>query len=719
MLRIRQRTRGLPRRRGLLAALAVSTLACAAHGGGPGSAPYPPQGTGQDPSWAAQEPSEPDVAQGDPWPDEAAGTEELDREEELRQLLAEAAAVLSNASSADAAGQEALGRAMEELQRALEDKARLLEEGGPQAAAEAEVSVATGADRLRAALDALRDLPGGEDFPATGDYPTDLPRPGALERVTSLLDSALQVVTRIQELRAAFQSLRHEDRWTPADAGAEGGGDIMMDEPVQDVSGVVTKAGAPLAGAVVSEPGLGLSATTEADGSYTLEGVPARLTRLVVSREGRPVGEGIVNVARGRPAIADFQVGRGAGSLASRAAVLPSDVSVPGRARSGQAGTVEGLVEDAEGRPLARTLVRLQGLGAARTDSRGRYAFRNVPAGSHQLTVTRAGAGPYTERLRISAAQVARLRTRLDASTGRPRAQGRLVEKNARTLLEGRVLDDAGRPLAGARVAVISAQGGVSVRSGRDGAYRLRDLKPGPYRVVVSKAGVREQAAQVSLRSAASEQRDFRLAALASPSVARALNNARLKNDGRKGGALADGRRRDVRPSPRPSPAPGDARTGRANGRSATPPRPSPPRPSPPRPDPRSEVTVCVTDDRNGRALEGATVVLTGAASTGRTGRTGSDGCESFPAAPGALRVRATKAGYAPDDESLRLAAGQRPTVRLSLRSLARSDGDRGRRDRDRVTSNRDRRGTTSSRSGSRSEPAGRGPTTTKKGRVS
>jgi len=46
----------------------------------------------------------------------------------------------------------------------------------------------------------------------------------------------------------------------------------------------------------------------------------------------------------------------------------------------GKTGKIEGVAHDRQGKAIAHTLVVLEGLAVARTDSQGRYVFLGVPA---------------------------------------------------------------------------------------------------------------------------------------------------------------------------------------------------------------------------------------------------------------------------------------------------------------------------------------------------
>jgi uncharacterized membrane protein len=190
---------------------------------------------------------------------------------------------------------------------------------------------------------------------------------------------------------------------------------------------------------------------------------------------------------------------------------MPSTVFLKNRASSN--GTVTGAVLDANGKPVARALVTLKGLGAARTNSRGEYEFVNVPAGTHQLTVVQSGLAPRTTPVQVMARQRSTAKIQFAARDEMPKAVTRaaMVVPGSSTLLRGTVVDHENRRIAGARVSAIQESSAVAVMTGPAGTFELRNLKAGPYHIVVSKVGYESAEKDVALRAAATETRDFQL----------------------------------------------------------------------------------------------------------------------------------------------------------------------------------------------------------------
>jgi hypothetical protein len=74
-----------------------------------------------------------------------------------------------------------------------------------------------------------------------------------------------------------------------------------------------------------------------------------------------------------------------------------ADESFAQRAPADDVPDLDGLVLAADGRPIANADVGLLGLGAARTDSLGRFGFRGVPTGTFIVRVQRLGFAPLVQ----------------------------------------------------------------------------------------------------------------------------------------------------------------------------------------------------------------------------------------------------------------------------------------------------------------------------------
>jgi hypothetical protein len=113
-----------------------------------------------------------------------------------------------------------------------------------------------------------------------------------------------------------------------------------------------------------------------------------------------------------------------------------------------------------------------------------------------------------------------------DASKRRDQL-GTLRDPGAGTRLSGTVTDDAGRPIAGARVLATSSGRSLSVATRGDGGYSLRGLRVGSYRVVATKVGYRDVAKAVAVATRSEAREDFRLRRAASQALQKVAAKSR------------------------------------------------------------------------------------------------------------------------------------------------------------------------------------------------
>ena len=159
-------------------------------------------------------------------------------------------------------------------------------------------------------------------------------------------------------------------------------------------------------------------------------------------------------------------------------------------------GVIRGRITNTEGRPLRRVQVRLSGEAipegrTASTNGLGKFEIRELPAGRFNLNATRAGYLP-----------MAFGQTRI-GEPGRPieLADTQILENSdivlpKTAIISGRVLDEAGEPLAGATVLTMQMKyfNGkrrlLPVRGNAitddTGQFRLSGLEPGEYYVQAS-----------------------------------------------------------------------------------------------------------------------------------------------------------------------------------------------------------------------------------------
>lgn len=439
-----------------------------------------------------------------------------DSDEELQQLVAQAEALLSSG----AAGTEslnALKQVLEGLRTALSTKASLLEQA--QNTAPADTEIAARKQELQSAVSSMTQEVASAEASGTEAQQPSGEKKNLLSGINQYLGEALSILQKIQEMRATFRGAGEDPSYAGGDPAAypEGEQGAPVEETTEEISGVITDEGEAVEGVVVTEEESGMSATTDANGSYFLQGIPAgRLATLVLTKSGKKVASSQVDLLRGRPALADFELKPKAGATStSPLRIIPSTVLVKSaKAQGGGMGMLKGSVRDAQGRPVPRALITLKNLAAARTDSRGSYTFLNVPAGAHQLTVYKSGVRLKSERVEITTKKTRELKTAFVPGDKVSKGMSRqpIVLRGVGTTFRGVIVDQEKHTLPGARVTLLAHPSGVIyVLAGLKGNYEIRDLKPGSYRVLVAKVGYETSAQNISLNAGAPQSRDFQL----------------------------------------------------------------------------------------------------------------------------------------------------------------------------------------------------------------
>src|SRR5262245_653386 len=479
----------------------------------------------------------------------------VEADEELRQIMAQAEALLSSNPAGGVESLNALVQALNGLKTALASKAALLEQGKETtqadqeivarkqdlqsalatitqqvtatdtAAADAQQTTSTDAAAADTRQIASTDTPVAESPQSSGE------KKNALARITEYMGEALNILQKIQETRALFRSAREEaflNNTAPADT--VNGQPSPTIEPTAEISGEVMDSGAPAEGVIVTEPESGSTAITDGNGLYTLKNVLAsKMVTLQFTKAGKQLASGQVDLANRRSAVADFNL-NAKSARSSAVTIIPSVVVVnASKPRGVNTGTLRGVVRDVGGAPLARALVSLKGIAMARTDSQGKYVFMNVPPGTHQVTVQRSGLESKAGQVQVAAKRSSEAKFQLAPNGQNTTETGgsQILARGAGASLHGVILDNLKRPVAGAKITIILSESAASVMSVSNGGYEFRDLKPGMYRTMVSKLGYGGAFQYVVVRASGSESRDFQLNRTPSPLVEKAIAQAR------------------------------------------------------------------------------------------------------------------------------------------------------------------------------------------------
>lgn len=450
-----------------------------------------------------------------------------DVDAELQQLIAQAESILSTGTNASTQSITAVNQALQSLQSALAAKVSLME--GSQDTTRADQDVIAARDALQAAVtQATSDVALSAQTPGAPVEQPSAEKKGLLASVDEGASHALSMLQEIQQIRTALGSADESANHQVAEqSGSEAA--PPAEEPVGEATGVVLDdSGNPVEGAQVTDQESGATSVTDTSGVFRLRGLLTANMAAILVQKGQSKTSSSVQIWAGRPTVVDFRLKPAVAGKTAIVGVLPSTVVLSSTAgRVPVQGVLKGVVQDAQGRAVPRALVNLKGLGVARTNSQGQYAFLNVPEGTHEVIVNQSGLKPRVAQVQVVARKTNDARIQFAASDQMPKAPGgsSLVLANSSTLVKGTVLDTEHHPVGGARVSVVREYGAVSVFTRPNGTFELRNLNPGPNQLVVSKAGYEGSSTTVTLRTAAAERRDFRLKKQNSPVVASVLAN--------------------------------------------------------------------------------------------------------------------------------------------------------------------------------------------------
>jgi len=214
--------------------------------------------------------------------------------------------------------------------------------------------------------------------------------------------------------------------------------------------------GATIAGATVTDGTR--SATSDANGGYTIANVPAGTCTVTATAIGYNGASQSVQVTAGQISTANF-------------------------ALSPATGAIAGTVRDAATGAATAGAAVTDGTRSATSDANGGYTIANVPAGTYIVTATASGYNSASQSVQVTAGQTSTANLVLSAPPG-PGA------------IAGMVRDAAtGAAIAGATVKV----GVASTTTDASGKYILSGLTEGSYTETVSASGYADVSQSVSV----------------------------------------------------------------------------------------------------------------------------------------------------------------------------------------------------------------------------
>jgi len=585
-------------------------------------------------------------------------------DQDLQQVIAQADALISGGAASSLGDITPLQQSLEGLLSAMDSKLKLLEEA--QDTASVDLDIRQRQEELQGLVDGYTQQ--FAEAPPPQDYAEDAPaeKSALTSTLQELLQSALTSLLNIQNIRAALglQDEGAQNAYAGGDEYADpGAGDYAYaEEPPSDICGFVyDEAGNPVEGATVLETETGAEAVTDGGGSYMITGVPGgRIAMLRVVSGGRTVATGRADVPPRGTGIADWQVGAGArGSTPSASKIIPSSCIAKNAGSRSKTGTIQGVVLDDKGKAVARALVMIKGVGAARTDSGGRYTFVQVPQGGYDLSIQRSGSAPLTQKIKLAGLQTLRPRTVFAKTALRPvaKANGRVLVGGENTRISGKVADARGKALARSKVTLLYPGGALVAYANERGTYEFRDLKQGKYRVLAAKSGYADSAATVEVKKNGTTVRDFKLSESSSAAVRKAVSS----RDRPRTAVATSESARVSSPKNKSTPVPPKNASGSTKSASSKAVQVQPA-------VTKGEVRGTVLDGKTGKPIPGATVILKGkpGAKTDGSGR-----FQFADLAPGAHSVSVKRAGFKDGSDSFTIKAGGTTSLRIRLTPLA------------------------------------------------
>jgi len=237
-------------------------------------------------------------------------------------------------------------------------------------------------------------------------------------------------------------------------------------------TGTVTDAvtGAAIVGATVTDGTR--SATSDANGGYTIANVPGGTYTVTATASGYDSASQSVQVTAGQTSTADFAL-----------SPLP--------------GAIAGTVTDAAtGATIAGATVT-DGTRSATSDANGGYSIANVPAGTYTVTATASGYNSASQSVQVTAGQTSTANFVLSP----PPAPGAIA---------GTVKDAAtGATIAGATV----TDGTRSATSNANGGYSIASVPAGTYTVTATASGYNSASQSVQVTAGQTSTANFVLSA--------------------------------------------------------------------------------------------------------------------------------------------------------------------------------------------------------------
>lgn len=226
--------------------------------------------------------------------------------------------------------------------------------------------------------------------------------------------------------------------------------------------------GNPIFGAMVSTDSGGYTATTDADGNYSMPTILPGRYHLTASKANMLPSTSSVSVVEGQTETCHFTLQTG--------------------------GTISGYVRDNLGNPVGGVTVA-QYPYLSQTDSTGWYALTTLPEGTYSLTASKISWTSVTN-------------SGVVAENDQTTTSNFTLQRGTIT---GTVTSSGGVPLSG--VTISTTVGGYSTTTGDSGTYSISDVMPGGYSIIASKDGWLPQTKSISVTGGQTTASNFTLTA--------------------------------------------------------------------------------------------------------------------------------------------------------------------------------------------------------------
>jgi len=232
------------------------------------------------------------------------------------------------------------------------------------------------------------------------------------------------------------------------------------------ITGHVTDGATPIQGAVVSIPGLGLSAVTDSNGQYTITDVMPGSYTMICEKDGYKICVLYYNDTGSSYACnpADYSPFVQPGPSVTP---VSADFNLEPEPLTPVNGYISGLLTDEDGTPIECAYVTIPGLGMeVCTDKGGYYIFEEVPNGEYDVLAQ--DPNPTTGTLEHKSAKA-----RIDVIQGENSDADFSLDNNTGFIV-GQIYDKDALPVSGASVTIPNST--ISSLTDLNGWYALEDV---------------------------------------------------------------------------------------------------------------------------------------------------------------------------------------------------------------------------------------------------